>query len=130
MTKKLYGYLLGAAAVILVIAVVVIHHNNNPTSMSGLENTSQSAVSTNSVKIQNYMFNPMVIKVKVGTTVTWTNDDQVHHSITADNASKYAPNSQLIGQGQTYQFKFTKAGTYTFHCMPHPYMHGTVIVVN
>ncbi len=76
------------------------------------------------------MFVPMAIKVKVGTTVTWTNKDSVHHSITADNVASNAPDGPLIGQGEKYSFRFTKAGTYTFHCMPHPYMHGTVIVTS
>lgn len=89
-----------------------------------------SAVSTNQVKIADYMFVPMTVKVKPGTTVTWTNMDMVHHSVTADTISPNAPNGPLIGKGQTYSFTFKKAGVYTFHCQPHPFMHGTIIVTN
>jgi amicyanin len=87
-----------------------------------------SAVATTAVKIENYMFGPMITKVKVGDTVTWTNMDAVHHNVVADQKSADGPNGPLIGKGETYSFKFAKAGTYTFHCEPHPYMHGTVIV--
>jgi amicyanin len=86
------------------------------------------AVATTAVKIENYMFGPMITKVKVGDTVTWTNMDPVHHNVVADQKSADGPNGPLIGKGETYSFKFTKAGTYTFHCEPHPYMHGTVVV--
>jgi amicyanin len=86
------------------------------------------AVATMAVDIKDYMFAPMVIKVKVGDTVTWTNRDSVRHNVVADKASDDAPNGPLIGEGETYSYKFTKAGTYTFHCDPHPYMHGTVVV--
>ena len=88
----------------------------------------EGAVATMDIKIENYMFLPMVTKVKVGDTVTWTNMDAVHHNVVADQKSADAPNGPLIGKGETYSFKFTKAGTYTFHCEPHPYMHGTVVV--
>ena len=90
--------------------------------------STESAVATMSVKIENYMFGPMVAKAKVGDTITWTNMDAVHHNIVADQKSADAPNGPLIGKGETYSFKFTKAGTYTYHCEPHPYMHGTVVV--
>ena len=88
----------------------------------------EGAVATMDIKIENYMFLPMVTKVKVGDTVTWTNMDTVHHNVVADQKSADAPDGPLIGKGETYSFKFTKAGTYTFHCDPHPYMHGTVVV--
>jgi plastocyanin len=101
-----------------------------PASTANTSNDLSNAVATNAVTLQNYAFSPMVIKVKVGTTVTWTNKDDVHHSVTADTTSADAPNSPLIGQGQSYSFTFKKAGTYTIHCMPHPYMHNIVEVTN
>lgn len=111
--------------IVITIAILHSHHPNNDANSS---NT--AAVSSNQVTIQNYMFSPMAITVKVGTKVTWNNQDPVHHSITADNGSQDAPNSPLIGKGESYSFTFTKVGTYSFHCMPHPYMHSTIIVTN
>ncbi len=135
--KQNKGLLIGMAVVIVVALIAVIavsgHKSSNTspttTKSSSSANTS-GAVATTAVNIQNYMFSPMVIKVKVGSTVTWTNQDQVHHTVTADTVSADAPNGPLIGQGEKYSFTFKKAGTYTFHCMPHPYMHGTVVVTN
>ncbi len=90
--------------------------------------STQSPVATTKVTISNYAFSPAVTKVKVGDTVTWTNQDDVGHTVTADTASPNAPNSDLFSKGQTYSFTFKKAGTYTYYCQPHPYMKGTVIV--
>lgn len=120
---------LGATIVIIAIALVVTHLKPKMTSSPAAVDNTQS-VSTNSVQIQNYMFTPNAIKVKIGDTVTWTNKDSVRHNVTADTISSNAPNGPLIGQDEKYSFQFTKAGTYTFHCTPHPYMHGTVIVTN
>ena len=89
---------------------------------------SSTAVSTDSVTLENYIFTPATIKVKVGTTVTWTNKDAVHHSVTGDNGG--LPDGPLFGQGETYKYTFTKAGTFTYHCSPHPYMHGSVVVTD
>lgn len=132
---------IAVVALIIIAAVLVSSHKKNNDSMAMNNATSSNsssssnskvdtsgAVAATSVKLVNYAFSPAAIKVKVGDTVTWTNSDQVHHSVTADMTSSSAPNSPLFGEGETYTFKFTKAGTYTYHCMPHPYMHGTVIV--
>ncbi len=124
-----------AVVVIIIIGGVVAAGGmkKTDTQMTTKSSTASSApvegaVATMSVKIENYMFMPMVTKVKVGDTVTWTNMDAVHHNVVADQKSADGPDGPLIGKGETYSFKFTKAGTYTFHCDPHPYMHGTVVV--
>ena len=122
--------------VIVVGAVVAVSMNKkSSTTMGDTMGTSSStkadtggAVAATNVTISNYMFGPMAIKVKVGDTVTWTNDDSVHHNIAADKPSGDAPTGPLIGKGETYKYTFKKAGTYTYHCEPHPYMHGTVVV--
>lgn len=129
MSKNILWIGIGAA-VILVMAVALATPKYKSTPMSAMDSSTVSAVATDAVSIKNYMFDPMVIKVKVGTKVTWTNTDGVHHNVVADQASSAAPNGPLIGQDEKYSFTFTKPGTYTFHCAPHPYMHGTVIVTN
>jgi len=86
------------------------------------------ATATTSVTIQDFAFSPKTITVKVGDTVTWTNQDSVQHDVTADDPSDFAPSGSLLSKGQSYSFKFNKAGTYSYHCTPHPYMKGTVIV--
>ncbi len=127
--KKIYG---GLALLLIVVAVItgVIAMSNRNSDTPNTKDMTTNAVATNAVVIQNYMFSPMAIKVKVGTTVTWTNKDSVDHTVTADKNSTDAPSSMDIAQGKSYSFTFKKAGTYTYHCFPHPYMHGTVEVTN
>lgn len=81
--------------------------------------------STNRVSIVNYSFYPQTLHVKVGTTVTWTNMDNVAHTVTSDTGLF---NSSLLNHMQSFSYTFTTAGTYTYHCTPHPYMTGTIIV--
>jgi amicyanin len=122
-----------AVAVVGIIIAMIASSGKDSMDMSKMSDTSDSAssaVSTNMVSIKNYMFTPAVIKVKVGTKVTWTNTDAVSHNIVADNPSSDAPNTKLFAKGESVSFTFNKAGTYTYHCFPHPYMHGTVEVVN
>lgn len=127
MHKNFRWYLFGGILTALLIGFgLIVRNHNSPNRTVPLS----SAVSTNQVTIRDYQYIPKTIKVKTGTKVTWTNQDQVHHSITADLSTKDAPNSPLIGQGQSYSFTFHKAGTYKFYCMLHPYMLGTVIVTN
>jgi amicyanin len=92
-------------------------------------NNSGAAPSTaSSVTIQNFAFSPSSITVKVGETVTWTNNDTIGHTVTSDNNTSGGPDSSTINNGKTYSFTFKKAGTYGYHCTPHPYMKGTVTV--
>ena len=86
------------------------------------------AVSATEVMIEDYAYSPVTIKVKVGDTVTWTNQDSVSHDVIDDNSSADGPKSDLLDKGESYSFKFAKAGTYSYHCSPHPYMKATVIV--
>jgi amicyanin len=130
------------AKIAIFIAVIIIavggialagRKSKSPASSTSSASTTTAtagATATNAVSIKDFAFGPSNATVKVGDTVTWTNTDDVHHTITADTASADAPSSKEIGKGETYSFKFTKAGTYTYHCMPHPYMHGTVVVTN
>lgn len=120
-------HFIGLAGLLLVIAITIglmSMHRATPTSMSS------TAVTTNHVTIQNYMFMPATITVKVGTTVTWQNMDSVNHTVTADKPTSSAPSSMDIAPNKTYSFTFKTAGSYTYHCFPHPYMHGTVEVVS
>jgi len=75
--------------------------------------------------MRNLAFVPARIEIAAGTTVEWTNNDPLQHSVTADDGSF---NSGLIGTGSTWRHTFSTPGTYTFHCTPHPFMKGTVVV--
>lgn len=77
------------------------------------------------VTILNYAFNPASITVAPGTTVVWTNRDNVAHTVTADDGSW---GSGTLAQGGMFSHTFTTAGTYAYHCAIHPGMTGSVIV--
>jgi amicyanin len=70
-------------------------------------------------------FSPNPVKVKVGETVTWINDDSGRHTVTSKDG---VFNSGMMGKGQSFSFTFDKAGEYSYHCEPHPSMAGTVVV--
>ena len=75
------------------------------------------------VTIKNFAFSPKEITIKVGDTITWTQEDTVHHTTTGG-----IWDSVDLGQGQTYSKTFDKAGTYDYICTIHPSMKGKVIV--
>jgi plastocyanin len=86
---------------------------------------SRPAAKTRRTTIKNISYMQPRITVAAGTTIEWTNADPLPHSVTAVDKSF---NSGLIQPGKTYRHTFTKAGTYNFYCMPHPFMKGVVVV--
>ncbi|MCW3016863.1 MAG: blue (type 1) copper domain protein [Solirubrobacterales bacterium] len=78
------------------------------------------------VSMKNIAFNPKSVTVKVGDKVTWTNDDSVDHNVTAASGADFK--SDNFGQGGTFAYTPTKAGTIQYTCTIHPGMNGTVIV--
>lgn len=92
------------------------------------QNSSESK-ETNQVVYKDFEVAPSSIKVKKGTTVTWTNQDSAKHDVTPDKESEDFKASELFGKGETHSVTFNTVGTYTYYCSPHPYMKGTVEVV-
>ena len=77
------------------------------------------------VKIDNFTFNPQRVTVKAGTTVTWTNQDDIPHTVTS--ATK-AFRSKALDTDDKFSFTFTTAGVYEYFCSLHPHMTGTIVV--
>ena len=77
------------------------------------------------VTISDFKFNPATLTVPVGTTVTWTNNDEEPHTIAAKDGSFHSPGMDTHG---TYSFTFTTPGSYDYICSIHPFMTGTVVV--
>lgn len=92
---------------------------------TGYGSTSDANVtaSPNTVVIQNFAFNPPVLTVSAGTTVTWTNQDSATHRIKSDTF-----NSQDLVKGDSYSFMFDTPGSYEYTCAIHPSMKGTITV--
>lgn len=103
--------------------------SNVDTSKDTENNTQGQAVQTTSIDIKDYAYAPAKTQVKKGTAITWTNQDSVRHDVSADNESDDFKSGELLAKGESYTFTFNKVGTYTYHCSPHPYMKGTVEVV-
>jgi plastocyanin len=87
--------------------------------------TPAAVTSAPMVKIDNFTFNAATITVKVGTTVTWTNGDDIPHTVVAKDKSF---KSKVLDTGDKFTFTFTKAGQYDYFCSLHPQMTGRVIV--
>ena len=77
------------------------------------------------VKIDNFSFGPASLTVAVGTTVTWTNRDDIPHTVVStDKVFK----SKVLDTDEKFSFTFAKAGTYPYFCSIHPKMTGSVVV--
>ena len=78
------------------------------------------------VSIDNFTFTPQTLTVKLGTTVTWTNKDDIPHGVaSANNAFS---KSKALDTDDSYSFTFTTPGTYQYFCYIHPHMTGTIVV--
>jgi plastocyanin len=85
----------------------------------------QAAPASAEVKIDNFSFGPGALTVAVGTTVTWTNHDDIPHTVVStDGVFK----SKVLDTDEKYSYTFTKAGTFPYFCSIHPKMTGKVVV--
>jgi plastocyanin len=76
------------------------------------------------IHIDNFVFQPAELKIKVGTTVTWTNRDDIPHTIVS--AGKFR--SKTLDTDDKFSFTFTGAGDYKYFCSLHPHMTGMIKV--
>jgi len=86
---------------------------------------SSTPVATNEVTMaKSYRFDPKVVEIKAGDSVTWTNDDNFTHTVRVEGQEDHK-----VGQGDSVSIRFDKPGTYKYECTLHSHdMHGTVIV--
>jgi plastocyanin len=75
--------------------------------------------------IEGLEYRPNRFEIAPGTTIVWTNRDPLAHSITSDSG---VWDSDLIQPDGTWSRTFTETGEFPFHCTPHPFMTGTVVV--
>ena len=80
---------------------------------------------TSAIAIDNFTFNPQTVTVKAGTTVTWTNKDDIPHAIAAVGKQF---KSKVMDTDNSYSFTFTTPGSYANFCSLHPHMTGTIVV--
>ena len=89
--------------------------------------TAQDKAPSLEVKIDNFSFGPASLTVAVGTTVTWTNRDDIPHTVVSTDDAKTFK-SKVLDTDEKFSFTFNKAGTYPYFCSIHPKMTGKVIV--
>lgn len=100
-----------------------------PDSTQQLSGNDDQIVEINQVSYKDFAVSPKHIRVKKGTTVTWTNQDSAKHDVTPDNETDEFKASKLFGKGETYSLTFNSVGSFSYYCSPHPYMKGIVEVV-
>jgi plastocyanin len=88
-------------------------------------NGAPAPVNATRAEMQTMTFMPNRIAIAAGTAITWTNNDQLVHTITADDGSW---DSGPIEPGKTWTHTFTQLGEYALHCTPHPFMKALIVV--
>ena len=77
------------------------------------------------VKIDNFSFGPTELAVKAGTTITWTNRDDIPHTVVS---TEKVFKSKVLDTDEKYSFTFATPGTFQYFCSIHPKMTGKVVV--
>ena len=127
-TRQLAGFK-GALAMIAIASVMMwgsvslqAQHENGSSKLVGIAAGTDAAPQ---VMIDNFVYNPVPLTVKVGTTVRWINHDDIPHTVdSTEGKFKSAP----LDTDDKFEFRFTAAGEYPFYCRIHPKMTGKVIV--
>jgi amicyanin len=96
-----------------------------PASASATPADSPAPQGGTAVNITDFKFDPATLTVPVGTTVTWTNQDEEPHTVAAKDGSFHSPGMDTHA---TYSFTFTTAGSFDYICSIHPFMTGKVVV--
>ncbi|MNX93449.1 Amicyanin precursor [compost metagenome] len=97
----------------------------SPSASTGGEQPAANAVT---VTVRNFAFQPASVEIPKGGTVTWRFEDAVAHNAKSDEGSAFAWDSGMHRNGETFTQRFDTAGTFDYHCTPHPNMRGKVVV--
>jgi len=117
--KKVF-WSFGMAAVVALATVLCASSRATPA--SGPEAKQPSAVE---VSIDNFSFTSMTLTVPAGTTVTWTNKDDVPHNVISTDKLFASP---VLDTDEKFSYTFTKPGEYPYYCSIHPKMTAKVVV--
>jgi plastocyanin len=103
-------------------AALALSHSSGPS-------TTSAAISAGSktIEISSFAYSPAAVTVKVGTTITFTNEESVEHTATSNIEGLF--DTGTLNKGQSVRLKMNKVGTFSFHCSFHAFMHGTIKVV-
>lgn len=115
MRKDLFGHLLAVVLTTTALAIGAVKAAEPVAPAAGTQ-----------IGILNYKFDPGTLTVPAGTTVTWVNHDEVPHTVASSD--KRFTSSGPLDTGDSYSYKFTTPGTYTYFCTLHPFMTGKIVV--
>jgi plastocyanin len=90
------------------------------------ESPGDKPASLAAIKIDNFSFGPATITIPAGSTVTWTNNDDVPHVVSSDDNKMFK--SKALDTDDRFSFTFTKPGTYNYYCAIHPKMTAQIVV--
>lgn len=131
MSRKLVIATLIVLAILAALGAYLVTRSNQAvapsTTAPATSESSNGAVAASAVDIRNMAYTPASITVAKGTTVTWTNNDGVAHTVT-ESDGQTGPDSPSIQPGTAYSFIYKNAGTYHYRCTFHSQMAGTVVV--
>ena len=126
------GALGAAIVVLLVFASIAVAQSGSDQSTSDQASPDQTGPvqaapveNPVTVNIQDDAFDPATTSIAPGTTVTWVNNDDEAHTVTADDGLF---DSGRLDSGDSYSVWFDGSGTVAYHCEPHPHMTGSIEV--
>ena len=96
------------------------------TALPAVEKTIAAGPPTAEIKIDNFSFAPATLTVKAGTQITWTNGDDIPHTVVSDD--DHTLKSKVLDTDEKFTFTANKPGTYSYFCSIHPKMTGKVVV--
>jgi len=114
------AWIAGIAAPMMIVVALL------SAGMTGVKaNAQQAPAKAVEIKIDNFSFAPGTLTVAAGTTVTWTNQDDIPHTaVSTDGVFK----SKVMDTDEKFSYTFTKPGTFPYFCSIHPKMTGTIVV--
>jgi plastocyanin len=111
-----------ASAMISVSTTSQAQHVNGSGNLVG---TAAGTEAAPQVMIDNFVYSPVPLTVKVGTTVTWINHDDIPHTV---DSTEGKFKSAALDTNDHFEFRFSEAGEYPFYCRIHPKMTGKIVV--
>lgn len=111
-----------ATVMILISSTSQAQHEN---AAAKLVRTATGTDAASQVMIDNFVYSPAPLTIKVGTTVTWINHDDIPHTV---DSTQGKFKSAALDTDDKFEFKFTEAGEYPFYCRIHPKMTGKIVV--
>ena len=118
---KRTSWILGTVAIAFLIVAAAGRSKNFSAAVA------EEKPAATAIKIDNFTFSPVTVTVPLGSTVRWTNHDDIPHTVVSDDKTSFK--SKALDTDDSFSYTFTKPGTYLYFCSIHPKMTAKVIVV-